>query len=444
MSSVYQAAQEAFSQGDYTAAHASCLTLLSDLAQEPSSEANQRLQIAACDLLIEIARRDTSHHIQVETLLREAERAARRLNDAQWEARLRRHRAWLQLTTHSLPTALRSMQEAQHLARIAGDRVLEWIILAERGHYLVGEDLKRGLALQYEAYHLYNDQLLEFEPDSVQLQEQFFSLLTRIGINEFDLGDFDRALDYLQRGITGMRSMGMHSDLAWALNFLAQVLIAGGRFEEAELILLEALELQEALVSDPNKSNNLALLGKLYLEWERVDEAGTPMRQGWAMAQTGSQLALISLVRNYYAELLMHPDYQLRDLTAAEEQLIANLFEIHASHFHRSAIQALSLHARLALYQTKPDLAYERSSEAVAYLERMGTLPALRSEEIFWNHALVLSANKRNAEADSFVKRAYQIVQAKAETISEPEQRRLYLERVLLNRQLADALRQLP
>lgn len=167
------------------------------------------------------------------------------------------------------------------------------------------------------------------------------------------------------------------------------------------------------------------------------------MRQGWAVAQTASQLALISLVRNYFAELLMHPDYQLRDLAAAEEQLIANLFETHSSRFHRSAIQALSLHALMALYQGKPELARERSSEAINYLERMGSLPALRSEEIFWNHAVILSTNNRKAEADSFVKRAYQIVQAKAETIGAPELRRIYLERVLLNRKIGEAVQKL-
>jgi tetratricopeptide (TPR) repeat protein len=443
MSSLFQAAQAAFGQDDYASAHAACLALLSDLTQEPTTESNQRLRIAACDLLIEIARRDANHHIQVDAVLREAERAARRLNDALWDARLRRHRAWLQLTTHSLPTALRTMQEAQHLARTADDKLLEWIIFAERGHYLVGEDLKRGLALQYEAYRLYNEQLHPLYPDSHELQAQVYILLARIGINEFDIGHFDPALEHLDRGIAGMRSMGMKSDLPWALNYLAQVYTASGRFEAAEQVLVEALDLQESLVSDANKSNNLALLGKLYLEWERLDDADGPMRQGWAVAQMASQLALISLVRNYFAELLMHVDYQFRDLAAAEEQLIANLFETHSSRFHRSAIQALSLHALLALYQGKPELARERSSEAVDYLERMGSLPALRSEEIFWNHASILSANNRKAEADAFVKRAYQIVQAKAESIAAPEMRRLFLERVLLNRKIADALEKL-
>lgn len=247
MSSLFQAARTAFTQGDYATAHAACSALLSDLAQEPTTESNQRLRIAACDLLIEIARRDANYHIQVDAVLREGERAARRLNDALWDARLRRQRAWLQLTTHSLPTALRTMQEAQNLARTAGDSLLEWVIFAERGHYLVGEDLKRGLALQYEAYRLYNEQICQHYPDSVELQEQLYILLARIGINEFDLGNFDPAFVHLDRGIAGMRSMGMKSDLPWALNFLAQVYIAGGRFEEAEQVLLEALELQEAL-----------------------------------------------------------------------------------------------------------------------------------------------------------------------------------------------------
>jgi cytochrome c-type biogenesis protein CcmH/NrfG len=63
----------------------------------------------------------------------------------------------------------------------------------------------------------------------------------------------------------------MHSDLPDKLNFLGQVYTAMGRFEDAETVLTESIQLLGDDEVSPWSGYNSALLGKLYLESSRVD-----------------------------------------------------------------------------------------------------------------------------------------------------------------------------
>lgn len=375
---LYEAARDAFAGGNHRAAVDLCRRALEVTRQQPPSALSNLLRAQTIDLLFELTERYGDQRLPLLTLLEEAEIAAERIGHLSMLGRMRRHRGLMHLVSTSRSAAVQTLQDALALAQAARDAVLEFLILSELGHYLVGEDLERGLALQYQAHTFYQTNLAQTRADAPEIRQLLYALQARIGVNEFDLGNYDTAASLLTQSVEGMRQLRTDTDLPWALNYLAQVSLAIGCFEEAETLLFEALVLQDDREADAVKSNNLALLGKLYLEWGRVDDAAEPMRRGWAIAQLAWQAGLASLVRNYYAELLMHPDYNQRDLAAAQEQLMMNLAETRASAFHRSEIQALSLRARLALMQGDNDEALAYSNEAVAYLERMGTLPALR------------------------------------------------------------------
>jgi hypothetical protein len=89
--------------------------------------------------------------------------------------------------------------------------------------------------------------------------------------------------------------------------------------------------------------------------------------------------------------------------------------------------------------QGNNDEALAYSSDAVAYLERIGTMPALRTEEVLWNHVCVLQAMGLDADAHPYLERAYTILQRKAGTIHDNERRRGFHERVSLNRSIVTA-----
>ena len=82
-------------------------------------------------------------------------------------------------------------------------------------------------------------------------------------------------------------------------NFLGQVYVAMGLFEDAEEVLRYSID----LVDDRNNPNpwkgyNQALLGKLYIEWQRIDDAENPMLEGLDRSRSTNSADLHLLVDN--------------------------------------------------------------------------------------------------------------------------------------------------
>lgn len=283
----YEVARDAFVGGNHRTAVDLCQQALATTRQKPASMASSLLCAQTIDLLFEITERYGDQQLPLLMLLEEAGIAAERIGDLSLLARMHRHRALMHLASTSRSAAVQTLQDALALAQAASDAVLKILILSELGHNLVGEDLERGLALQYQAHTFYQTHLAHTHANSLEVRQLLYALQARIGVNEFDLGNYDTASSLLRESVEGMRQLRVDTDLPWALNYLAQVATAIGRFEEAEALLIEALVLQDDREADAVKSNNLALLGKLYLEWGRVNDAAEPMRRGWAIAQLG-------------------------------------------------------------------------------------------------------------------------------------------------------------
>jgi len=227
------------------------------------------------------------------------------------------------------------------------------------------------------------------------------------------------------------------------LNYLGQLYTGIGRFEEAEKVFQEAIDVYKK-EEDANawRGYNLALLGKLYMEWGRIDDAVKPLLKGWEETQSTWNTDLVPLVRNYYAELLMHPANKARNLETAKQLLNTTWEETQISGYHRSAIAALSLQSSLALMQNSIDTAVDYSTQAVEYLQRVGgTMPALRTEEVLFQHFQALQANKREQEALDYLAQAHTIVQQKAATIQNPDHQRAFMERVPVSKAILAAFK---
>ena len=156
--------------------------------------------------------------------------------------------------------------------------------------------------------------------------------------------------NWLQESIRGLKEQKRIEELSWSLNFLSQVYTAIGLFEDAGRVPQEAISLQK----DENllaRGYNLAFLGKLYLEWGRISDSEKPLLDGWEETQRVWMVAIVPLVRTYYAELLMHPNYKGRDLSKAERQLRITVDEAETTKFMRNKIIALWLLGRLALME---------------------------------------------------------------------------------------------
>ena len=144
--------------------------------------------------------------------------------------------------------------------------------------------------------------------------------------------------------------------------------------------------------------------------------------------------AVAPLVMSHWAELALAQGTP--DALAQAEALLA---DTDTYGWARSDITVASLRGRIALAEGRTDDAVQLSTAAVEELKkRGGAVPATRSEEILHAHAVILAA-AGSPEAETYAAEAAKVVRAKAETLKDPEQRRSFLERVRLSRDILAA-----
>ena len=385
---------------------------------------------------------EESDELSLVALINEAEAYATRSEDKVLLARIKFQHAIHIAATSDLAQRLVLLRDALDLIRQADEPVGEFFILSDLGQQMRSVNFEAGFATQEEAYQLFKDRIVGSQvPLSPELQYQWYLIQTWFGIAKFDRGDYSSALQLLEISTMGLREDRLKDDLVVGLNYLAQVYMSLGLFERAEAALKEALDLVKKDESPHIWTGyNLSLLGKLYLEWEHPELAVAPMLKGWHIDQTVSIIDIRPLIKNYYAELLMCPNYLGYDLSEADRVLAANIEEAKTTGYLRSAITALSLRSLVALANNQIDTSIEYSNQAVAYLQNMGTLPALRTEEVLFNHYQVMKAAGREEERQLYLVQAHAVLQKKADSIREDDYRKSFLERVPLSRAILSAM----
>jgi predicted ATPase len=443
------AAQSSFVDGASVEATTLCWKALKRVRALPEDGAeHDRLRAQIIQLLLLSSelrwrgRPELQRELSLSSLVQEAEEAASRAGDLALVAWVKYVTGKILVITESRTRAISVLQEALQFARNANDPECEFVVLSELGHQTVGENLAAGVQLLHEANRLFDDRLSNAAgPDANALKRRYWRLKSLIGVAEFDGGNFDAAVKWLQESIDGLRKTKSNDDLLFPMNFLGQTYMAMGLFEQAEEVIKESLELfkrEESVIA--RIAYNRSILGKLYLEWERLDEAAQVLKTAYAEIEATWDISVMLLVRNYYSELLIHPEYPGRDPAEAERQLRTTVEESLASGYYRSAVVALSLLGRLALMRGEIEAAVSFSTEAVNELRARGTLPALRSEEVFFHHFKILEAAGQSSEARLYLEQAHRIVEQKAASIADEQHRHAYLERVPVSRSIRSAL----
>jgi tetratricopeptide (TPR) repeat protein len=388
---------------------------------------------------------ETKAELSLLNLAKEGEELAEKAGDFSLLARLKHNRAILVGETEGLSSWIQGLRDALEATKKADDSIGEFMITSQLGQELRGQDFKAGIQLQRHAMSLFKEKVLRTNQEvPSEITKQYYLMQTLLGVGEFDSSHFEEAIDLLQESANGFKRLGVIDELPECLNYLAQTYFRLGLFEKAEEALIEAIEVvQDADEAHSWNGYNLALRGKLYLEWDRIDDAAAPILLGWQESQKTQIKWQTSLVRNYYAELLMNPKYQGFNLSEADLQLAITIEETQRSGYHRSAIMALSLRSLVSLIDKKFEDAFTYSSQAVSYLRRMGTLPALRAEEILFNHYQVLGALGNHNEARHYIRQASTILERKADSIKNKDYRFAFLERVRLNRDIRKSVRSL-
>ena len=382
--------------------------------------------------------------LPLDKLIDEAEKAASRTRDKSLSTQITFIKGVTYVSTRSLPEALSVLKQALISARATKDTILEFSVLSFLGHQTASKKLEEGLNLQYQALELYNERLEGTTRAKKKrgLLRSYLILHAYIGVGEFDRGNYGVAEQKLKKCISGFRQLRLMERLVEPLNYISQLYIATGQFSRAEGLLKRSITiLRNEPGNNPWRAYNRALLGKLYLEWQHVTEAVEPLLEGWKETQATGNMWLVALVKNYYTELLMHPDYAGRDLGEAEKLLSETIRETESSGFHRSGIWAASQMGQLQLLKQNTSRAVEYSIGAVQFLEKIGHMPALRAEEIYYNHYRVLKAAGQNERAWHYCLAAYKLLRQKEASTQKASYKKSLLIDVPLSRAIVSAFK---
>ena len=138
-----------------------------------------------------------------------------------------------------------------------------------------------------------------------------------------------------------------------------------------------------------------------------------------------------------YASLLMHPDYGKKDFNQAKNILEETVEKTKKTEMPARTILALSLLSELEFARNNLDSARSHSAEAVEYVQKMRYMPAVREEEVFFKHYLILKA-LQDPEADKHRDMAADIMTSKAASITDEKMKDSFLEKVPLNRMISE------
>ena len=449
-----KAAQSSFLSGAVAETVQLCKLALDRVRKIESNPVNDKLHariilllLSASELWWRGGQESRKGSLPIEEYVAEAEKTATSSGDEVLLSQAKFLKGKILISIGSHIDGIEALQDALDSARRAGDSFGELMIMSELGHHRVVFDMNKGIKTLYEAHDLFGARVANFgiSPERPILDREFLQLKGRIGVAEFDRGNLGEAVRWLEESTQGLESLKASFELAWMLNFLGQVYTTTGSFEEAEDAFRKAVELhKEEKPPVAVRGYTLTELGKLYLEWGRVHEAVEPMTNGWKETLEAGNVAVMPLARNYYAELLMQPEPEIRNQRLAEQEIENALKEARKYELPRSAIVALSLWGQLSLMKGDLTNALLHSTEAVHELETRGKQPHVRPEEILFNQYLVLKATDQMKEAQTYLERSLQVLLERADSIHDKKSHDSFLNRVPLSQRILTATASIP
>ncbi|WP_433341050.1 AAA family ATPase [Streptomyces sp. CA-253872] len=395
----------------------------------------------------------------IDALAAEAERAAARLGEPHLLARTTLLRGKTLMATQGLVPGLGKLRSAVEIAGQQDDPVALFVAKVEYGRQASKRELAEGITQLREAEELYaseprlgggHDPVLQHARNLNEMQ---------LGIGLYDSGRLGPALTRLLRCTERLRSEHLNAELPIALNYLAQVRIGIGQYEEAAADLAEARAHEAARGGESGwHAYNTALLALLAArDPERRSEALTLAEDAWLETEATWLINLVPIVRNLYAEVLLETvsggtarhsggGPEARGAAEALERALRlatdTVVETRRTGMVRSEIAALSLSARIRLVRGESARAADLARQSVELLRRTGDMPALRTEEVLLHAARVLHAAGAGDEpgrdvADEIaelLRQARAKVMEKADSLEDPTLRHTFLTGVPLNR----------
>jgi tetratricopeptide (TPR) repeat protein len=335
-----------------------------------------------------------------------------------------------------VPEAIAVMRSSVAMAHQAGDPLTEFVALTQLGSQLAKENLAESLTVRHSASELFERHVSLGQVPLAQrefLVRQHANLLVLIGLGEFDAGAIETGIAWMDRGLEAIRARRMIDEQAAALNYLAQAFASIGSYETAMHHLDDAIRLRQGSAegpSDPWLGYNLGLMAHVLFEMGQAASAREVIRDAVRISEAAEHMDLLTLVWNYQGEVLLGDDASDGDVDVAERVLTKSLEVAREAGLHPSEARAASLLGLVKLRGGRPGEGLVYSQRAEAAVRARGDMPAVRTEEIHFNHHLVLTELGHQEEAARGLEAAWQAVERKLALLGDPDHRKAFLERV--------------
>ncbi len=384
--------------------------------------------------------------------------------DAQGQAFCHQKLGVIEYRTHPGEQVLRHYERARELYAAAGAAIDEGNILVDIGlvYYSILENPDRALECFGQAHTIF---------ERIDYPRGLTRVYGNMGLQYYYLGKFEDALRNHTRANELAKSSGDRRLVAISCGSMGQCEIALCRYSSALLHLREELRIARELDDRYIIGKCFQNLGTLYLTLGAYDAAIEALTEAEkTAAASGDQVGQASAANDIAMCHIERREFEAaqKQITRAE-QLLAEAQDVNvsamllyrrgilllargedadfekamhlfgklgdiadANGFDSHSILARSYSAVAQLRLGRVNVALDFSTEAMELLDKHGSLEG-GAHDIVFNHAKVLRACKLLAESTEAIERAYAELMRSAESISEPQLYRSFLEQVQVN-----------
>jgi tetratricopeptide (TPR) repeat protein len=298
--------------------------------------------------------------------------------------------------------------------------------------------------------------------------------LYTMGVKAYEIGDYDRASDWLKESVEILRELANPASEGWSVMYLGMIALKRAQYTNSLAFHSHALELSRTRGDKFQEGIHLTNLGRVHLRMGHYAHAMEVFEESLALKRANNDLPgqgfahfYMGLIHIYTGQLDeaekslteavamwqqvpknergMAYCYQglgllalaRQDFAKAEEHLQTAVNICEKLVLKAEAIENYSHLGQALLGQGQKQSALEKSTQAVWLLEAQKDVE--EAQQITFNHYRVLSA-LHDPNADYFLQRAHDTLLAQAGLISDPQEREEFVKGVVVNQQITEAL----
>ncbi|HNT78623.1 MAG TPA: tetratricopeptide repeat protein [Anaerolineae bacterium] len=257
-----------------------------------------------------------------------------------------------------------------------------------------------------------------------------------VGMIDLKQANYDQALKQHARALSLAESQKDAFQMGVHLLHAARVLWRMGAYDRATQLFERALKNKRKNKDLVGQGNAYYFLGLLQLEQGNEEQAEEALKNALDLWQQARQEESVSIYAQYGLGRLALQRQQYEQAEAYFQQALSLSQRLA---LRAEMVEALSYLAQTCLGLGRLDEALDLSNRAITLL---GTQKDVEeTQRIYLNHYYVLAA-RDDPDAADFLKQAHDVMMSEAERLAEPQDRKIFLEQLRVNREIQTEMQQ--